>query len=657
MAARPPVADEAAPAYGLTQESEFIATDIEGYLRQHERKELLRLLTCGSVDDGKSTLIGRLLYDAKMIFEDQLAAIESDSYTHGTTGGFDPALLTDGLKAEREQGITIDVAYRYFATSRRKFIIADTPGHEQYTRNMATGASNCDLAIILVDARNRVVTQTRRHSFIVSLLGIRHVIVAVNKMDLVAFSEQVYEDIQADYLSFAARLEMDDIRFIPLSALHGDNVVDRSESMPWYRGSTLMDVLETIVIASDRNLIDFRMPVQYVNRPNLDFRGYCGTVASGVVRPGDQVMVLPSRRTTTVASIVSYDGDLDEAFPPHAVTLTFSDEIDASRGDVVVHPGNQPRVSASFDAMLVWMADEPMVPGQRYDIKHGTKTVSGQATALRYQIDVNSLKRRATPRLALNEIGRCAMRLTEPVAFDSYKNNRQTGAFIVIDPLTNVTVGAGMILDRGTESPEHWDTEPVTEGLHPTSSPVSVAERRERFGQVPVTLLLTGLSGAGKTSIAFALERRLFDLGHAATVLDGENLRLGLSRDLGFSEAERSEAMRRAAEVAKSFNDAGLICICALIAPDESGRDRMADLVGRDRFQVVHVDAPLDVCRARDPHQLYQRIERREVANLAGVTIPYEAPGAPAITLATDEVPVSGCVDRLLAMLTEKGVI
>ncbi|MCH8242963.1 MAG: sulfate adenylyltransferase subunit CysN, partial [Planctomycetes bacterium] len=547
----------------MSHQSELIATDIDAYLKQHEQKELLRFLTCGSVDDGKSTLIGRLLYDSKMIYEDQLAAIERDSVTLGSVGGaFDPALLTDGLKAEREQGITIDVAYRYFSTAKRKFIIADTPGHEQYTRNMATGASTCDMAIILIDARedHGVLTQTCRHTFIVSLLGIKHVIVAVNKMDLVDFSEERFNEIKKDYTEFATRLDMGDLHFVPMSALLGLNVVDRAtEEMPWYGGGTMMNLLENVHIASDRNLIDLRFPVQYVNRPDPTFRGFCGTLASGIIRRGDEIMVLPSRKSSRIKSIVTFDGELEEAFSPQAVTLTLEDEIDISRGDMIVRPGNLPRMEQQFEAMVVWMAEETMVPGKQYLFKQTTRTVPGEINTLRYQVDVNTLHRIDAPTLGLNEIGRCAVSLKQPIAFDGYRRNRATGAFIIIDRMTNVTIGAGMILDRKTDAQrlDHWDEEPHSDTLHKGHSIVSQEQRSARFGQKPATVLLTGLTGAGKTTIAYALERRLFDEGRACCVLDGQNMRMGISRDLGFTVDERSENLRRSAEVAKLINDAG----------------------------------------------------------------------------------------------------
>jgi len=645
----------------MSHKSDLIATDIDAYLAQHEQKELLRLLTCGSVDDGKSTLIGRLLYDSKMIYEDQLAALEQDSVTHGTTGGdFDPALLTDGLKAEREQGITIDVAYRYFSTARRKFIIADTPGHEQYTRNMATGASTCDLAIILIDARHGVLTQTKRHSFIVSLLGIRHVLVAVNKMDLVDFDQQVFDNIRTEYQQFVSRLDIPDLHFIPISALHGDNVVDTSEKMPWYNGNTLMSFLESVYIGSDRNLQDFRMPVQMVLRPDLDFRGFSGTIASGIVRSGDEVMVLPSGKTTRVKSIETFDGPLKEAFAPLAVTLTLEDEIDCSRGDMIVRPGNVPKQQQKLSTMIVWMSEEPMVPGKQYLFKQTTRMITGTVSTLRYQVDVNTLHRENAPTLGLNEIGRCDISLSEPVSFDSYQRNRATGSFIVIDRISNSTVAAGMILDRtaGTRQSELWDDlDEYQKELQDSTSAVETNEREARFGQKPVTLLLTGLTGAGKTSLAYALERRLFDMGRAAMVLDGQNLRRGISKDLGFTAEDRSENLRRSAEVAQLMNNAGLICIAALVAPSEEIRQRAAETIGNDRFLVIHVHAPLEVCRERDTSGIYEKVDRGEIRNFPGVSATYEEPVDPALRVETEQLDIGQCVDQIVQLLESRDIL
>ena len=553
----------------MSHQSDLIATDIDKYLKQHEQKELLRFLTCGSVDDGKSTLIGRLFYDAKFIYEDTLKQIEQDSVQHGTTGGdFDPALFTDGLKEEREQGITIDVAYRYFSTAKRKFIIADTPGHEQFTRNMATGASTCDLAVILVDARHGVIEQTKRHSFIVSLLGIKHVLVAVNKMDLVDYSEERYNQIRDDYQAFSRRLSIGDLHFIPISALLGDNIVDRSENMEWYGGRTMMDFLDTVYIGSDRNFVDFRFPVQFVNRPNLDFRGFCGTIASGTIRKGQEIVVLPSKKKSRVKAIVTQDGELDEAFAPQAVTLTLEDEIDCARGDMIVRPDNIPQVSQKIEAMVVWMAEEKLTAGQQYIFKHTSKSIPGSISTLRYRVNVNTLHSEDTPTLELNEIGRCAINLTQPLFHDSYRRNRNSGSFIIIDRISNITVGAGMIVDRRASDDQEdlWDAE--SSGTE-TKGHVSLDERQARFGQKPCTLLLTGLTGAGKTTIAYAVERRLFDDGRAATVIDGQNLRIGLTKDLGFSDPDRSENLRRSVEVARLMNKAGVICICAMVAPNE----------------------------------------------------------------------------------------
>ena len=492
----------------MSHQSDLIASDIHAYLAQHERKELLRFLTCGNVDDGKSTLIGRLLHDSKMIYEDQIAAIRKDSAKFGTTGDdFDPALLMDGLQAEREQGITIDVAYRYFSTTRRKFIIADTPGHEQYTRNMATGASTCDLAIILIDARHGVQTQTRRHSYIVSLLGIRHVIVAINKMDLVDFSEDVFNGIRADYLAFAEKLAIKDIRFLPLSALKGDNVVNPSPSMPWYTGQPLMALLDSIEIADDQNFVNPRFPVQYVNRPNLDFRGYSGTVAAGIFRKGDPVMALPSRKTSRIAAIVTYDGEQEEAFPPQAVTITLEDEIDVSRGDMLVRPDDQPLLESRFLAHIVWMTEAALVPGRQYLIKQNTRAVTGSVPHIRYRIDVNTQAHHPATQLHLNEIGLCEVALSAPIAFDPYTVCKGTGSFIVIDRLTNVTVGAGMI--RGKS------------GSGFSLGRVTPKERQLRLGQRPATIWLTGKNRQARLLV---LERLLFERGFVCAAIEAEHL-------------------------------------------------------------------------------------------------------------------------------------
>ena len=495
----------------MSHQSDLISTDINAYLSQHENKELLRFLTCGNVDDGKSTLIGRLLHDSKMIYEDQLAAVQADSVKSGTTGTgkIDLALLVDGLQAEREQGITIDVAYRYFSTSTRKFIIADTPGHEQYTRNMATGASTCDLAIILIDARYGVQTQTKRHSFIASLLGIQHIIVAINKMDLMRYSEDTFNKIKQDYLNFTDTLDLNDISFIPMSALDGDNVVNPSVNMPWYTGQPLMEALNTVEISNDHNLTDARFPVQYVNRPNLDFRGFCGTVASGVFKKGDLVTALPSGKSSKIKAIVTYDGDIAEAYPPMAVTLTLEDEIDVSRGDMLV--GNQAQttlVADKFTANIVWMTEQALVPGRQYIIKLGTRSVSGSVALIHHRIDVNTLEHHDAAALQLNEIGSCTVAVNAPVVFDAYKQNKGTGAFIVIDRLTNGTVGAGMITGASNDINQHA---------------VSAEERSARFNQSPAAISLTG---ATSKAVAYLLERKLFDNGHTVTVLETSELNL-----------------------------------------------------------------------------------------------------------------------------------
>jgi bifunctional enzyme CysN/CysC len=646
----------------MSHQSDLIATDINEYLSQHERKQLLRFITCGSVDDGKSTLIGRLLYDSKMLYEDQLAQLETESKIHGTTGGkFDPALVTDGLKAEREQGITIDVAYRYFSTAKRKFIIADTPGHEQYTRNMATGASTADLAIILIDARYGMLTQTRRHSFIVSLLGIRHVVVTINKMDLVEFSHRRFEEICDEYRDFAARLDLPDLHFIPISALNGDNVVDPSPNMKWYQGSTLMNFLETVYIGSDRNFEDFRFPVQYVNRPNLDFRGFCGTVASGIVRKGDQIMVLPSRQTSHVKEIVTFDGQPDEAFTPQSVTLTLETEIDCSRGDMIVRPGNLPRVGNTFDAMVVWMSQEAMMPGKSYLIKHTSQTVPGQIESLRYRVDVNSLHRSPAPDLQLNEIGRCTVVLNQPIYFDAYRRNRSTGAFIIIDRISNITVGAGMITAHESDRKQAlapWEIDnTATTSEESSIRAITSDERRARLGQSPVTVLFTGLSGSGKSTIARGVERALFDLGRLSVVLDGEDLRRGLSRDLGFTPEDRSENLRRCTHVARLLNESGFICLASLVAPSAAVRDKAAELIGRDRFIVVHVDAPLDICQKRDPRGHYQSAQQGQLPQLPGAGAIYEVPTSPDLVLKTSDQSIDECVQQVVSLLRDRRVV
>jgi len=646
----------------MSHQSELIATNIDEYLAQHERKELLRLLTCGSVDDGKSTLIGKLLLESKMVFEDHLAALQKDSAKHGTTGGeIDPALLSDGLEDERQQGITIDVAYRYFSTAKRKFIIADTPGHQQYTRNMATGASNCDLAVILIDARpgHGVLEQTKRHSFIVSLLGIRHVVVAVNKMDLVGYSEDVFDQIRNDYLEFAAKMAADDVTFIPISALKGDNIVAKSPHMPWYEGSTLMHHLENVYIGSDRNLHDFRFPVQYVNRPHLDFRGFCGTVASGIVRRGDEIMAIPSRKTSRVKSIVTFDGALQESFAGQAVTLTLEDEIDISRGDMIVRPGNVPPILQRFDCMLVWMSETPMVPGKQYLIKQATKSVAGCVATLRYRIDINSLQRSPAPTLGLNEIGRCEIELTEPACIDSYRRNRATGALIVIDRITNATVAAAMALDTSPDRPrDHWDDQPAAT-LQPSvpQSEVTPEERTRRYGQKPATVLLTGLTGSGKRAIARALERRLFEDGRAVAVLDGQSMRLGISRDLGFSEEERSEHLRRAAEVARLMNDAGLIAIASFVAPSDVVRQRAREVIGPEKFIEIYLDVPVEVCRQRDRSGMYAKADAGEIPNFPGVSAPFDVPSSADLALKAHELPIHECVEQIWALLRGRGMV
>ncbi len=634
--------------------SELAAKDIKAYLKQHEEKDLLRFLTCGSVDDGKSTLIGRLLYDSKMIYEDQLAAIKKDSKVHGTTDtDFDPALLTDGLKAEREQGITIDVAYRYFSTDQRKFIIADTPGHEQYTRNMATGASTCNLAVILVDARHGVVTQTKRHSFIVSLLGIKHIVVAVNKMDLMDWSEEVYQKIRKDFNDFAARLDFVDTHFIPMSALKGDNVVDRSESMPWYDGPPLLHHLENVNIAADRNLVDMRFPVQYVIRPDLNFRGFAGTVASGVIRKGDEIVSLPSGQHSKVKSIVTYDGEIDQAFPPMSVTVTLEDEIDASRGNMLVHKNNVPHVGNEVEAMVVWMHEAASKIGGTYLIKQTTQTTPGVLSELRYKVDVNSMRKVSgegdenLEPLALNEIGRMRLTLHRPIVFDSYKKNPATGSFVIIDRLTNATVAAGMIIDRASARSAGSGSSPVSQNITKEGTLVSEHDRQALLGQKAATFWFTGLSGSGKSTLAKALEQRLISEGRACYILDGDNVRHGLNRDLGFTMEDRSENIRRISEVARLFNQAGIIVITAFISPYQQDRRQAREIIGEGNFQEVFIDTPLEVCEERDPKGLYKKARAGEIPQFTGISDPYEAPENAECVVKTAEQDLETAVNQL----------
>ncbi len=636
----------------IIPDEELIEKDVNAYLEQHWQKDLLRFLTCGSVDDGKSTLIGRLLYDSKLIYEDQLAAVRRDSKIHGTTGtDFDPALLTDGLKAEREQGITIDVAYRYFSTSKRKFIIADTPGHEQYTRNMATGASNCELAIILIDARHGVTTQTKRHSFICSLLGIAHIIVAINKMDLVDWSEDVFNDIKKTYNDMSARLSsFKDVHFIPISALKGDNVVDSSPNMPWYKGPTLLQHLENVNIATSRNLIDMRFPVQYVIRPDLNFRGFAGTIASGVIRVGDKVMSLPSHQVSTVKSIVTYDGNLDYAFAPMAVTITLNDEIDASRGDMLVPVNNLPFISSEFDAMLVWMNESPAREGVDYLVKHTTSMTTGTLDKILYEVDVNTMRKKpADGRLGLNAIARVHIVMHRPMPYDVYVRNHATGSFILVDRLTNATVACGMIIARRS-APEGVSA-PKSTNITREESLVTRADREALLNQHARTLWFTGLSGSGKSTIAKQLELELTHEGKLCFLLDGDNIRHGLNRDLAFSAADRKENIRRIAEVAKLMNDAGVIVLTAFISPYEADREDARAIIGEDSFSEIYVNTPIEICEQRDVKGLYQKARDGKIHGFTGIDAPYEPPTNPALTLDTSVISLDDCVQKLKGLI------
>jgi bifunctional enzyme CysN/CysC len=632
----------------MAHKSDLIASDIEAYLEAHEHKSLLRFITCGSVDDGKSTLIGRLLYESKMIFEDQLEALEADSKRIGTQGGnLDFALLVDGLAAEREQGITIDVAYRFFSTDKRKFIVADTPGHEQYTRNMVTGASTADVAVILIDARRGVLTQTRRHSYIVSLLGIRQVVLAINKMDLVDFSQGIFDTIVGEYRDFAQQIGLTDVTAIPLSALQGDNMLERSARTPWYMGPTLMSYLESVRIDEDLAAKPFRLPVQWVNRPNQDFRGFAGTIASGAIGVGEAIRVLPSRRTSTVARIVTYDGDLERAVAGQSVTVTLGDEIDVSRGDVMSAADTPPAVADQFQATIVWMHEEPMLPGRPYLIKHGTRTVTGSITAPKYKVNVNTLEHLAAKQLELNEIGICNLSFDRAVAFDAYGDNREMGSFILIDKLTNDTVGAGLI---------HFALRRA-DNIHWQALDVNKQARASLKGQRACVLWFTGLSGAGKSTIANLVEKRLHALGRHTYILDGDNVRHGLNKDLGFTDADRVENIRRVAEVARLMVDAGLIVLVSFISPFRSERRLARDLVEAGEFFEVFVDTPLAEAEKRDPKGLYKKARRGELKNFTGIDSPYERPENPEIHLHTEARTAEDAAEQVLARLREAGML
>ncbi|PIF02163.1 MAG: bifunctional sulfate adenylyltransferase subunit 1/adenylylsulfate kinase [Draconibacterium sp.] len=601
--------------------------DIKAFLDQDQKKDLLRLLTAGSVDDGKSTLIGRLMFDSKMLYEDQLAALERDSKRVGHAGeDIDYALLLDGLKAEREQGITIDVAYRYFSTAKRKFIIADTPGHEQYTRNMITGGSTANLAIILIDARHGVITQTKRHTFLANLLGIKHIVVAINKMDLVDFSQKRFEEIRDDYEAFVTQLDIPDVNFIPLSALKGDNVVENSANMPWYHGPSMLQFLENVHISSDRNFTDLRYPVQYVLRPDIKFRGFSTSVASGVISKGDEVMVLPSLKKSKVKSIITYDGELESAFPPQSVTVTLEDEIDISRGDMLVHPDNLPRMERQFEAMLVWMDENTMNLGTQFYIKHANNAAKARIDEIKYKVDINTLQKKSIKTFKLNEIGRVVVTSTKPLFFDPYKKNRQTGSFILIDPMTHNTCAVGMIIDK-LESKNLKSR--ITAGdrikIARGEPLIKTKEYEQKYHQKGETIWITGLYGSGKNELAFSLERRLFENGAIAVLFDGSSLRSGLNRELDFSPADRAEHLRRVAHICKLLNDQGIITICSFISRNESLRSQVAEIIGKKRFHLIYMDATEEYCKQNKP-DLYKAAENGEIENLPGFDLEYEIP-------------------------------
>jgi len=607
---------------------------IAAYLAQHETRGLLRFITCGSVDDGKSTLIGRLLYESRALFDDQLAALASDSRRHGTQGeAIDYALLLDGLSAEREQGITIDVAYRFFSTDKRKFIVADCPGHEQYTRNMATGASTADVAVVLVDARKGLLPQTRRHSYIASLLGIRHVLLAVNKMDLVDFDRGVFDEIEASYRELASTLRIDHVQAIPLSALQGDNLMARSDRTPWYGGPNVLEYLETVDVSRTAQDVGFRLPVQWVNRPNQDFRGFAGTVAAGEIRPGDEIVVLPSGRRSHVARIVTADGDLDLAREGQAITLTLRDELDVSRGDVIADAHRPAQVADQFAAHVLWMGEQPLLPGRPYWLKIGTRTVSASVTEIKHKTDVNTQEPLAAKHLELNEVGFCNLYLDQPVPFEAYADNRTLGGFILIDRQTNATVAAGTLqfaLRRAGNI--HWQHLDVDKNA-----------RARIKGQQPRVLWFTGLSGSGKSTIANLVDKRLHALGYHTFILDGDNVRHGLNKDLGFTDEDRVENIRRVAEVAKLMSEAGLIVLVSFISPFRAERRLARELFAPGEFVEVFVDTPLAVAEKRDVKGLYAKARAGQLRNFTGIDSPYEVPEAAELTLDT----VSATAERL----------
>jgi bifunctional enzyme CysN/CysC len=630
----------------MTRFIEFEGGDVESYLKTQEEKDLLRFITCGSVDDGKSTLIGRLLYESKMLFEDQLTALEADSKKMGTQGGnLDFALLVDGLSAEREQGITIDVAYRAFTTNKRKFIVADTPGHEQYTRNMATGASTADLAVILIDARKGVLTQTRRHTFIATLLGIRHLVVAINKMDLMAYDKLVFESISADYTAFAKSIGAAGITLIPLSALAGDNVIEASTNMPWYTGPTLMAHLETVALDDNLASEPFRMPVQWVNRPDQNFRGFSGTIASGQVKPGDQVKIMPSAKTAVIDRIVTFDGDLRQGVAHQSLTFTLTTEVDVSRGDVICAGQSPVEVSDQFEVEILWMGDEPMLPGRPYVIKSGTREVPGTLDQLKYKVNVNTMEHVATKTLALNEIGVCNLELDGAIPFAPYGANRALGGFIVIDRFTNATVGMGLIhfaLRRAANI--HWQ-----------ALDVNKSSRAARIRQKPTVLWFTGLSGAGKSTIANLVEKRLHALGHMTYLLDGDNVRHGLNRDLGFTDADRVENIRRVAEVSKLMVDAGLIVLVSFISPFRAERLMARERADQGEFVEVYVATSLAEAERRDVKGLYAKARRGEIKNFTGISSAYEAPENPELTVDTEKLSAEQAADEIVQYLVSQG--